>query len=281
MTNKYITLNNGLELPQLGFGTILQSGQQIINNVAFALNSGYQLIDTANRYGNEVEVGLGLKKSDLKREDYFVESKLGPTLYENDSAIDGTLKRLGIDYIDVMLLHHPVNNYIYAYRMLEKAYKAGKIRAIGFSNFQISNIQDLLDNCDVTPNIMQLECNPYYPAEHLKDFCEEKGIKMQSWYPLGHASKEMLSEPIFTELAAKYHKTNVQIVLRWHIDMGFALVPGSSSFAHIKENSEIFDFELTASELAEIAKVNKHTPFYKVTPESLHRMATTKCNFEN
>ena len=114
----FIKLNNGYEIPQLGFGTIQQAGEQLENNVVFALQHGYKLIDTANRYGNEVEVGKGLKQSGLKREDYFVETKLGPTLYENDQAIDGTLKRLGVDYIDVMILHHPVNNYIYAYKML-------------------------------------------------------------------------------------------------------------------------------------------------------------------
>ena len=128
---EYIILNNGVKMPKLGFGTINQFGDQIIDNVAFALNNGYQLIDTANRYGNEVEVGKGLKKSGKAREDYFLETKLGPTLYENDQAIDDTLKRLDVDYLDLMILHHPVNNYIYAYKMLEKAYKEGEIKAIG------------------------------------------------------------------------------------------------------------------------------------------------------
>ena len=125
MKMEYITLNNGLKLPKLGFGTIGQSGNQITENVSFALNNGYQLIDTANRYGNEVEVGKGLKKSGKKREEYFLETKLGPTLYENDQAIDDTLKRLDVDYIDVMLLHHPVNNYIYAYKMKVKSKQLG------------------------------------------------------------------------------------------------------------------------------------------------------------
>ena len=156
MTN-FITLNNGYQIPQLGFGTIQQFGKQIEDNVAFALNHGYQLIDTANRYGNEVEVGKGLKQSGLKREDYYLETKLGPTLYENDQAIDDTLKRLGVDYIDVMILHHPVNNYIYAYKMLEKAYREGKIKAIGLSNFQVSQIQEIMDQCEIAPMIMEVE----------------------------------------------------------------------------------------------------------------------------
>ena len=275
-----IKLNNGVEMPQLGYGTILQFGDQITDNVAFALNNGYKLIDTANRYGNEAEVGLGLKKSGLKREEYFLETKLGPTLYENDGAIDGTLARLGVDYIDLMILHHPVNNYIYAYKMLEKAYKEGKLRAIGISNFPVEKIQDILDNCEIVPAVMQVEAHPYYPAEKVKAFCDEKGIALQAWYPLGHGNADLIGDPVFVKLAEKYGKSTVQVILRWHIQMGFALVPGSKSPVHIRENAEIFDFELTAEEMEQIAALNRHEPFYKVTPESLQRMATTKCNFE-
>lgn len=276
----YIKLNNGIELPQLGFGTIMQFGNQITDNVAFALNNGYKLIDTANRYGNEVEVGLGLKKSGLRREDYFIETKLGPTLYENDKAIDDTLVRLGVDYIDLMLLHHPVNNYVYAYKMLEKAYKEGKLRAIGISNFPVEKIQDILDNCEVVPAVMQVEAHPYYPAEYVKPFCDEKGIKLQARYPLGHGNAELINDPVFVKLAEKYGRSTVQVILRWHIQMGFGLVPGSRSYAHIKENAEIFDFSLTEKEMDLIATLNRHEPFYKVTPESLQRLAATKCNFE-
>ncbi|MGI5915202.1 MAG: aldo/keto reductase [Anaerolineae bacterium] len=275
-----ILLNNGIEMPQLGFGTIQQFGQQIIDNVAFALNNGYKLIDTANRYGNEEEVGLGLKQSGLKREEYFLETKLGPTLYENDSAVDDTLVRLGVDYIDLMLLHHPVNNYIYAYKMLENAYKEGKLRAIGISNFPVEKIQEILDNCEVVPAVMQVEAHPYYPAEKVKAFCDEKVIKLQAWYPLGHGNADLLNDPVFVKLAEKYSKSTVQVILRWHLQMGFGFVPGSKSFSHIKENAEIFDFELTQEEMELIATLNKHEPFYKVTPESLQRLATTKCNFE-
>jgi len=275
-----IILNNGVVMPQLGFGTIQQFGQQITDNVAFALNNGYKLIDTANRYGNEAEVGLGLKKSGLKREEYFLETKLGPTLYENDGAIDGTLARLGVDYIDLMILHHPVNNYIFAYKMLEQAYKAGKLRAIGLSNFPVEKIQEILDNCEIVPAVMQVEAHPYYPAEKVKPFCDEKDIKLQAWYPLGHGNADLINDPVFAQLAEKYGKSAVQVILRWHIQMGFALVPGSKSPAHIKENAEIFDFELNAEEMEQIAALNRHEPFYKVTPESLQRLATTKCNFE-
>ncbi|MBO4889049.1 MAG: aldo/keto reductase [Firmicutes bacterium] len=280
MTNQMV-LNNGVIIPQLGFGTINQEGELITNNVAFALNHGYKLIDTANRYGNEVEVGRGLKKSGLARDQYFVETKLGPTLYENDSAIDGTLKRLDLDYIDVMILHHPVNNYIYAYKMLEKAYKAGKLRAIGISNFPVEKIQEILDQCEIVPAVMQVECHPYYPAEAVKPFCDEKGIRLQSWFPLGHGNREMFVEPVLVKIAEKYQKSTAQVILRWHTQMGFGLVPGSRSFGHIEENAKIFDFTMTDEEMAQIATLSKHEPIYRATPESLARLAVTKCNFED
>ncbi len=277
---KYITLNNGVKMPKLGYGTISQFGEQITNNVAFALTHGYELIDTANRYGNEVEVGLGIKKSGIPRENVFIETKLGPTLYENNEAIDGTLKRLDVDYIDLMLLHHPVNNYIYAYKMLERAYKEGKIKAIGLSNFPVEKIQEILDECEIVPAVMQVEAHPYYPAEKVKAFCDEKGIVLQAWFPLGHGNSGLMSEDIIVQLSNKYNKTPAQIILRWHVQMNFGFVPGSKSEGHIAENAKIFDFELTNEEMNMIETINKHQPFYIVTEESLQRLATTKCNFE-
>ena len=277
---EYIVLNNGVEMPGIGFGTIMQSGEQLIKNVAFALNNGYKLIDTANRYGNEIEVGKGLKESGVARKDYFLETKLGPTLYENDSAIDDTLRRLDVDYIDLMILHHPVNNYIYAYKMLEKAYKEGKLRAIGLSNFPVDKIREILEQCEVRPAVMQVESHPYYPAESVKAYCDEQGIVLQSWYPLGHGNNDMMKEPILLELAEQYKKSTAQIILRWHTQTGFCPIPGSKSFDHIKDNAAIFDFSLSKNDMNLIASLNKHVPFYQATPESLHRLATTKCNFE-
>lgn len=277
---EYIQLSNGVMMPQLGYGTIGQSGEQIISNVAFALNNGYRLIDTANRYGNEVEVGQGLKASGLKREDYFLETKLGPTLYENDQAIDDTLKRLDVDYIDLMILHHPVNHYLYAYGMLEKAYQEGKLKAIGLSNFPVDKIQEILDHCKIPPMVMQVEGHPYYPAEACHEFCDAHDIKLQCWFPLGHGSQELLNDPVVVELAKAHDRTSAQIVLRWHVQMGFTPMPGSRSEGHIAENAKIFEFSLTEEEMQKMAGINRHTPFYKVTPESLARLATTKCNFE-
>lgn len=193
---EYVTLQNGLKMPMLGYGTIGQAGEQIADNVAFALRHDYELIDTANRYGNEVEVGRGLKKSGRRREEIFLETNLGPTLYENEAAIDGTLQRLGVDTIDLMILHHPVNNYLYAYGMLEKAYKAGKLRAIGVSNFPVEKLREVLDHCEIPPMVMQVEGHPYYPAEAVKPFCDEHRIQLQCWYPLGHGSSQLLQDPV-------------------------------------------------------------------------------------
>ena len=277
---EYVTLQNGVAMPMLGYGTIGQTGEQITDNVAFALTHGYEMIDTANRYGNEVEVGRGLRKSGLKRENYFLETKLGPTLYENETAIDGALQRLGVDYIDLMILHHPVNNYLHAYGMLEKACKAGKLRAIGLSNFPVEKLQEVLGNCEIPPMVMQVEAHPYYPAEGVRSFCEEHRIQLQCWYPLGHGSRQLLQDPVILEIAQVHGKSPAQVVLRWHIQLGFCPVPGSKSHAHIQENGEIFDFVLTPEDMVRIAGINRHTPFYQVTPESLQRLATTKCNFE-
>lgn len=275
-----ITLQNGVQMPRLGFGTIGQTGEQVTRNVAFALHHGYNLIDTANRYGNEAEVGEGLKGSGFKREDIFLETKLGPTLYENDAAIDGTLLRLGVDYIDLMLLHHPVNNYLSAYEMLEKAYQAGKLRVIGVSNFPVEKLRELLSQCHIPPMVMQVEAHPYYPAEAVKDFCDQQHIVLQSWYPLGHGSRELLEDPVVTEIARRHKKSSAQVVLRWHLQAGFCPVPGSKSPEHIRENGEIFDFSLSDDDMTRLADINRHKPFYQVTPESLQRLATTKCNFE-
>lgn len=226
-------------------------------------------------------MGKGLKKSGRKREDYFIQTKLGPTLYENDQAVDDTLIRLDVDYIDVMLLHHPVNDYMHGYKMLEKAYRAGKIRAIGLSNFSEEKIREILSQCEIRPAVMQVEGHPYYPAEMVRDYCREQNIALQTWFPLGHGNRDLIQEPLFAALAEKYGKTPVQVILRWHMQMGFCPVPGSASPKHIEENADIFDFALTEEDMGKIALLNKHEPIYKVTPESLRKIAAAKCNFED
>ena len=164
--------------------------------------------------------------------------------------------------------------------MLEKAYKEGKLKAIGISNFPVDKIQEILDQCEIVPSLMQCECHPYYPAEHVQSFLKDKGIALQAWYPLGHGNIGLMNNEVITSLSHKYQKSSAQIVLRWHLQKGFGFVPGSKSYGHIKENAEIFDFELNDDEIKAIDALNTHEPIYKVTSESLHRLATTKCNFE-
>ncbi|MCD7950472.1 MAG: aldo/keto reductase [Erysipelotrichaceae bacterium] len=270
-----IQLSNGILIPAIGFGTIGQFGKQVEDNVAFALKNGYQLIDTANRYTNEKSVGRGIKKSGIDRKEIFIETKLAPTFYETNDAIDKTLERLDVEYADLMLLHHPLNNYIEGYQMMEKAYKEGKIKALGLSNFKIEQIQEILDICEIKPVIMQVECHPYYPAEHVKDFCDQNGIILQSWYPLGHGNKDLLNEDIINALAQKYHKSASQIILKWHTQMGFSAVPGSKSENHILENIDVFDFTLTDDEMKQIDTLNRHQPLYKVSEKSQHMLVTT------
>ena len=277
---EYATLNNGLNMPMAGIGTFLLSPDEAEASVLAALEDGYRLIDTANAYVNEKAVGRAMKKSGLKREEIFLETKLWPSFYENDDAVDKTLERLGTDTIDLLLIHQPAGNYVAGYRQMEKAYKEGKVKAIGLSNFNQGQIKEILGLCQVKPAVLQTEVHPYFQEQELKKFLSKEGMVIQAWYPLGHGDKALLEEPLFTELGKKYGKTNAQIILRWHIQMGFCPVPGSKSPAHIQENGEIFGFALTPEEMERIAGINRHTPFYQVTPESLQRLAVTKCNFE-
>lgn len=276
-----IQLNNGMVIPFIGFGTIGQFGNQIETNVCYAIQNGYRLIDTANRYVNEKSVGRGIKRSGIDRSQIFIETKLAPTFYENNDAIDKTLERLDVEYIDLMLLHHPLNNYVAGYKQMEKAFKEGKIKALGLSNFSIEQIQEILDICEVKPVLMQVECHPYYPAEKVKDFCDKNHIILQSWYPLGHGNHEMLNEDIILQLSKKYNKTPSQIVLRWHVQMGFSAVPGSKSKDHISQNIDIFDFHLSDEEMNGISLLNKHQTFYQVTEKSKHILSTTVPDVDN
>ena len=277
---EYATLNNGLKMPMAGIGTFLLSPDEAEASVLAALEDGYRLIDTANAYVNEKAVGRAMKKSGLPREEIFLETKLWPSFYEDEDAVDKTLERLGTDYIDLLLIHQPAGNYVAGYRQMEKACKEGKVRAIGLSNFNQGQIEEILSLCEVKPAVLQTEVHPYFQERELKKFLERAGMVIQAWYPLGHGDKALLEEPLFAELAKKYGKTNAQVILRWHIQAGNIVIPGSKNPAHIKDNFDLFDFALTPEDMAQIAGINRHTPFYQVTPESLQRLAITKCIFE-
>lgn len=265
----YKILNNGVKMPMAGIGTFLLSPDEAEASVLSALQCGYRLIDTANAYVNEKAVGRAMKKSGLKREDIFLETKLWPSFYEQEDAVEKTLERLDTDYIDLLLIHQPAGNYVAGYRLMEKAYKEGKVRAIGLSNFTAEQVQEILDICEVKPTVLQTEVHPYFQEKELKKFLDKEEIVIQAWYPLGHGDNALISEPLFTELAGKYSKSNAQIILRWHIQDGNIVIPGSKNPAHIKDNFDLFDFSLTDEEMAQIAAMDKNKRYYTSTPEML------------
>ncbi|MCD8038547.1 MAG: aldo/keto reductase [Lachnospiraceae bacterium] len=240
-----------------------------MKSVISALKGGYRLIDTANAYLNEKAVGRGMKKSGLVREEIFLETKIWPSLYEQPDAVDRTLERLDTNYIDLLLIHQPAGNYLAGYRMMEKAYNEGKVRAIGLSNFTISQVQEILNICEIKPAVLQTEVHPYFQEKKLKEFLARENMAVQAWYPLGHGDKALLEEPLFDSLAAKYGKSSAQIILRWHIQAGNIVIPGSKNPDHIKANFDIFDFNLTAEEMEQIASLNKNVRYYNSTPEML------------
>lgn len=270
---EYVTLNNGIKMPMAGIGTFLLTPDEAEASVLSALACGYRLIDTANAYVNEKAVGRAMKKSGVSREEIFLETKLWPAFYEQSDAVEKTLERLDTDYIDLLLIHQPAGNYIAGYKLMEKAYKEGKVKAIGLSNFSQSQIREILDICEVKPVVLQTEVHPYYQEKKLKDYLKKEGIVIQAWYPLGHGDKALLEEPLFQELGKKYGKSSAQIILHWHIQAGNIVIPGSKSPAHIQDNFDLFDFSLTAWEMAQISIMDKNVHYYTSTPELLQRYA--------
>lgn len=271
---EYVTLNNGIKMPMAGIGTFLLSPDEAEASVLAALEYGYRLIDTANAYMNEKAVGRAMKHSGVAREDIFLETKIWPCFYEENDAIDKTLERLDTDYIDLLLIHQPAGNYVAGYRQMEKAYKEGKVKAIGLSNFNEDQIKEILDICEVKPQILQTEVHPYSQEKAPKAFLDKEGIVIQAWYPLGHGDKTLIEEPLFAEFGTKYGKSSAQIILRWHIQDGNIVIPGSKNPDHIKDNFDIFDFALTDVEMEQIAAMDKQKRYYTSTPELLEKYVT-------
>ena len=270
---EYVTLNNGIQMPMAGMGTFLLSPDEAETSVESALAGGCRLIDTANAYLNEKAVGRAMKASGLKREEIFLETKLWPSFYEQADAVDRTLERLDTDYIDLLLIHQPAGNYAAGYRLMEQAVKAGKVRSIGLSNFTQAQIQEILDLCGVKPAVLQTEVHPYSQERELKEFLSKEGMVLQAWYPLGHGDAKLIQEPLFAQLGRKYGKTSAQIILRWHIQAGNIVIPGSKNPDHIRDNFALFDFTLTEEEMAQIAAMDQKKRYYTSSPELLKRYA--------
>ena len=277
---EFVTLNNGLKCPSVGIGTFMLAPADAENSVREALKMGYRLIDTANAYVNERAVGRGMKESGVAREEVFLSTKLWPSEYENENAVDETLERLGTDYVDLLYIHQPAGNWLAGYRLLEKAYKEGKAKSIGISNFEGEFIAELETKWEIVPQFIQVEAHPYFAQDELRKTLDKYGIKLMSWYPLGHGDKSLINEPVFAKLAEKYSKSPAQIILRWHTQMGFVVIPGSKNVDHIRDNLNITDFALTDEEMAEIAVLNRGVRYYTRTDEALKGFASWQPQYE-
>ena len=279
-----VKLYNNIEVPVLGIGTFMISPEDTEKSVYAALKLGYRMIDTANAYMNEEAVGKALKKAInegiVTREEVFVSTKIWATLYENENAVDDTLKRLDLDYVDLLFIHQPAGNYMAGYRMLEKAYKDGKTKSLGISNFEGKKLEKLLADSEIKPHVIQMEAHPYCTEKEIRDRLAEYGTATMGWYPLGHGDRGLVNEEVFTKLADKYRKSNAQIVLRWHTQMGFITIPGSKNPDHIRDNGDIFDFSLTEEEMTEIAKLDGTKKYYHADEEQVEKYATMHLPFE-
>ena len=277
---EHTILNNDLICPLVGIGTFMLSPKDAENSVREALKMGYRLIDTANAYVNERAVGRGMRDSGVKREEIFLSTKLWPSEYENANAVDETLECLGVEYVDLLYIHQPAGNWLAGYRMLEKAYREGKAKSIGISNFEGKYIAELETKWEIVPQFIQVEAHPYFTQSELRRTLDKYGIRLMAWYPLGHGDKSLINEPVFASLAEKYGKSNAQVILRWHMQMGFVVIPGSKNVAHIRDNADIFDFTLTDDEMAQIAELDRCERYYNRTDAQLAGFAAWRPAYE-
>lgn len=265
-----LPLNNGLAIPQFGFGVYQIDPAETEAACLEALRLGYRHIDTAHAYQNERGVGAALRKSGLPREEVWITSKLWPTEYgekASEAGIDAMLTRLGTDRIDLLLLHQQVGDTLGAWRAMERAVAAGKVRSIGVSNFDGERLDAILAAATVKPAAFQVECHPYYQQRALKERIAAFGGVLESWYPIGHGDPALLGEPVFARIGARFGKTPVQVILRWHIQEGNVVFPKSTNPKHIADNLDIFDFELTADDMAAIRALDCDRRYYTATYE--------------
>ena len=257
---KTAKLNSGYEIPLNGIGTYSLLNDECYNSVLFALQNGVRLIDTAYIYRNEEEVGKAVKDSKIDRKDIFIITKLYPNQYSDaENAINEALKKLDVEYIDMMLLHHPSGNDVEAYKTMEKAVKEAKIRSIGLSNWYIKELKEFLPKISIMPALVQNEIHPYYQDTDVIEYIQSLGIAVQGWYPLGGRGhqRELLNDKVLKDIAQKYNKSAAQIILRWNLQREVIVIPGSSNREHIIENTDIYDFELSVEDMKKISELNR------------------------
>ena len=260
-------LNNGMEIPKVGLGTYRIAPDDCEKTVSAAIQSGYRLIDTANVYMNERAVGRGVKNSGVARDEILIASKIWPTEYKYKKAgkaIDATLSRLGVDTLDLLILHQPFGRVNEAWRAAEEAVKAGKVRLLGVSNFDEDDLEKLNTYCTIKPILDQVECHPYCQRRTLGGYLKEHGILLESWYPLGSGSAGLFAEQAVSALSEKYKKSPAQIILRWHVEEGYLPIPGTKNPTHAAENADIFDFSLTEEELSSLRALDRNERFFKM-----------------
>lgn len=259
----FVTLNNGLKMPQLGFGVWQVEDDQATSAVTKAIEVGYTSIDTAMIYKNEVGVGKAIKEASVPREELFITTKVWNTDqgYENTiKAFEASLERLGLDYVDLYLIHWPTpefDQYVDTYKALEKLYKDGKVKAIGVCNFEIEHLERLLNECEVVPVLNQVECHPYLAQNELKEFCAKHNIFVEAWSPLDQGG-EALQDEVIQKIANSHNKSTAQVILRWHLQNNTIVIPKSVTPSRIEENFNVFDFDLTSDEMNAINELNRN-----------------------
>lgn len=256
-------LNNGVEMPYLGLGVYLaEVGDATANAVRWAIADGYVHIDTARVYGNEKSVGEGVRASAVDRDDLFVTTKLwNGDMRSNrqQAAFEDSLRDLGMDYVDLYLIHWPVENYLKSWAVMEEIYDSGKARAIGVSNFQQHHLDKLLDQARIVPVVNQVELHPYFNQRALRDYCAEREIAIEAWSPLGGQGGNVMDDAVIKRIAAAHGKTPAQVIVRWDLQHGIITIPKSVHRDRIKQNSDVFDFQLSDEEMAAIDKLDRNT----------------------
>ncbi|HZH61787.1 MAG TPA: aldo/keto reductase [Metabacillus sp.] len=274
--NSTTTLHNGVKMPWIGLGVFkVQDGEEVVNSIKAALEFGYRSIDTAAIYKNEEGVGRAIAESNVPREELFITTKVWNTNHGYEStlkAFDDSMEKLGLDYLDLYLIHWPLpsqGKYVETWKALEKLYKDGRIRAIGVSNFKIHHLEEIIANCEIKPMVNQVEYHPRFNQRELHAFCKENDIQLEAWSPLMQGG--LLDDPVLVKIAEKYNKSTAQIILRWDLQTEVVTIPKSTKPHRIAENANIFDFELSQEDMDKINGLNQDKRMF-ADPDEFNRV---------